>query len=110
MIVYTLSLQYWGANNMSGNSLRNDLKELKSSNAFKKALHTHVQALIPWLICKVILHLIYFQLCKEITGNHKKRKLKTAGCVSFCLNYNIHIPVTLFIVITRLCTMNEGWQ
>ena len=26
------------------NSLPNDLKELKSSNAFKKALHTHVQS------------------------------------------------------------------
>ena len=25
-------------------SLPNDLKELKSSNAFKKALHTHVQS------------------------------------------------------------------
>ena len=36
------SLQYRGA--IIWNSLPNDLKELKSSNAFKKALHTHVQS------------------------------------------------------------------
>ena len=33
------SLQYGGA--ITWSSLPNDLKELKSSNAFKKALHTH---------------------------------------------------------------------
>ena len=36
------SLQYRGA--IIWNSLPNDLKELKSSNAFKKALHTYVQS------------------------------------------------------------------
>ena len=37
------SLQYRGA--IISNSLPNDLKELKSlSNAFKKALHTHLQS------------------------------------------------------------------
>ena len=36
------SLQYRGA--IISNSLPNDLKELKSSNAFKKALHTHVKS------------------------------------------------------------------
>ena len=36
------SLGYSGAT--IWNSLPNDLKELKSSNAFKKALHTHVQS------------------------------------------------------------------
>ena len=36
------SLRYRGA--VIWNSLPNDLKELKSSNAFKKALHTHVQS------------------------------------------------------------------
>ena len=36
------SLQYRGA--IIWNSLPNDLEELKSSSAFKKALHTHVQS------------------------------------------------------------------
>ena len=36
------SLHYRGP--IIWNSLPNDLKELKSSNAFKKALHTHVQS------------------------------------------------------------------
>ena len=36
------SLQYRGA--ITWNSLPSDLKELKSSNAFKKALHTYVQS------------------------------------------------------------------
>ena len=36
------SLRHRGA--IIWNSLPNDLKELKSSNAFKKALHTHVQS------------------------------------------------------------------
>ena len=36
------SIQYRGG--IIWNSLHNDLKELKSSNAFKKALHTHVQS------------------------------------------------------------------
>ena len=36
-----LSLQYGGA--IIWNSLPNDLKELKSSNAFQKALNTYVQ-------------------------------------------------------------------
>ena len=37
-----LSLQYGGA--IIWNSLPNDLKELKSSNAFQKALNTYVQS------------------------------------------------------------------
>ena len=37
-----LSLQYGGA--IIWNSLPNDLKELKSSNAFQKALHTYVKS------------------------------------------------------------------
>ena len=36
------TLQYRGA--IIWNSLPNDLKEVKSSNAFKKALRTHVQS------------------------------------------------------------------
>ena len=52
------SLQYRGAT--IWNSLPNDLKELKSSSAFNKALHTHVQSAknTLWyldIICKVIL-------------------------------------------------------
>ena len=41
-IMENFSIQYRGA--IICNSLPNDLKELKSSNAFKKALHTHVQS------------------------------------------------------------------
>ena len=36
------SIQYRGG--IIWKSLQNDLKELKSSNAFKKALHTYVQS------------------------------------------------------------------
>ena len=41
-IMENFSIQYRGG--IIWNSLPNDLKELKSSNAFKKALHTHVQS------------------------------------------------------------------
>ena len=39
-VMENFSIQYRGG--IIWNSLPNDLKELKSSNAFKKALHTHV--------------------------------------------------------------------
>ena len=41
-VMENFSVQYRGG--IIWNSLPNDLKELKSSNAFKKALHTHVQS------------------------------------------------------------------
>ena len=41
-IMENFSIQYRGR--IIWKSLPNDLKELKSSNAFKKALHTYVQS------------------------------------------------------------------
>ena len=41
-IMENFSIQYRGG--IIWKSLQNDLKELKSSNAFKKALHTYVQS------------------------------------------------------------------
>ena len=41
-IMENFSIQYRGG--IIWKSLPNDLKELKSSNAFKKALHTYVQS------------------------------------------------------------------
>ena len=41
-VMENFSIQYRGG--IIWNSLPNDLKELKSSNAFKKALHTKVQS------------------------------------------------------------------
>ena len=41
-IMENFSIQYRGG--IIWKSLPNDLKELKSSNAFKKALHTYIQS------------------------------------------------------------------
>ena len=104
-IMENFSVQYRGG--IIWKSLPNDLKELKSSNAFKKALHTYVQSakntLIPWLICEVILIMPPFY-CKEIIQEPLKSSSELA---EFPFALTLYI---IYFVITRLCTMYEGLQ